>query len=90
MRGVVWNVENAIGQAVLKGLFWLGWGMVLFSAFLVSHFDLFGLRQVWLYWSQKEYKPVGFQTPLLYKVVRCFRLISYWKRTPISGSSCIG
>ncbi len=70
MPGVAWNVENPVGYALLQGLFWLGWGIVLLSTFLVSHFDLFGLRQVWLYWSQKEYKPVGFQTPLLYKVVR--------------------
>ena len=86
MLSVVWNVENPIGYALLQGLFWLGWGTVLFSTFLVSHFDLFGLRQVWLYWSQKEYKPVGFQTPLLYKVVRhpiyLGFLLAFWS-TPV-------
>jgi protein-S-isoprenylcysteine O-methyltransferase Ste14 len=70
MRGIVWSVENAAAQMVLQGLFWLGWGLVLVSTFLISHWDLFGLRQVWRYWSHQEYTPVGFQTPLLYKVVR--------------------
>jgi protein-S-isoprenylcysteine O-methyltransferase Ste14 len=70
MTDVVWNVENAAAAAFLQGLFWLGWGTVLVSTMLISHFDLFGLRQVWLHFSQKPYTPVGFQTPLLYKLVR--------------------
>ena len=70
MLGVVWNVANPYGRAFLQGLFWLGWGTVLLSTFLVSHADLFGLRQVGLYWTGKEYTPVGFKTPALYKVVR--------------------
>jgi protein-S-isoprenylcysteine O-methyltransferase Ste14 len=55
---------------VMQGLFFLGWGLVLLSTFLISHWDLFGLRQVWRFWSRKEYTPVGFQTPLPYKLVR--------------------
>ena len=53
---------------MLHGLFWLGWGTVLVSTSLISHFELFGLRQVWLYFSRREYQPVGFQTSLLYKL----------------------
>jgi len=86
MPSVVWNVENPAWHALLKGVFWLGWGIVLLSTFLISHFDLFGLRQVWLYWSRKEYKPVGFQTPLLDKVVRhpiyMGFLLGFWS-TPV-------
>jgi methanethiol S-methyltransferase len=66
----VWMVENPAGQTALDAFFWLGWGLVLISTFLISHFDLFGVRQVWLNWSGREYSPVGFQTPLLYKWVR--------------------
>lgn len=70
MPDIVWKVDNQTGQAVLHALFWLGWVMVLISTFLINHFDLFGLRQVWLYFSGREYQPVGFQTPLLYRLVR--------------------
>jgi len=70
MLDIVWNVENPAAILLLRGLFWLGWGIVLVSTMLISHFDLFGLRQVWLYFSGKPYIPVAFQIPLLYKLVR--------------------
>lgn len=70
MGGVVWNVQNPIGQAILFGLFACGWLLVLISTFLINHFDLFGLRQVWLYLRGKEYTPLEFGTPGLYKHVR--------------------
>ncbi len=86
MLDVVWKVENPVGAAALLGLSWIGWGIVLFSTFLISHFDLFGLRQVWLYYSQREYQPVGFQTPWLYKAVRhpiyLGFLLAFWS-TPL-------
>jgi len=67
---VVWSVENSIGSLVLQVLFWVGWGTVLLSTFLIGHFDLFGLRQVYLYWVGKAYPASGFKTPGLYKIVR--------------------
>lgn len=67
---VVWDVQNAAGQYFLLGLFALGWGMVLLSTFLISHFDLFGLRQVYLYARAEEYSPEGFKEVFLYKIVR--------------------
>jgi len=70
MRSTVWIVENPAARTGLQVLFWLGWGIVLLSTFLISHSDLFGLRQVWQYWSREEYTPVGFRTPPLYKLVR--------------------
>ena len=62
MTAVVWDVENPIGRLVLQGLFWLGWLLVLFSTFLINHFDLFGLRQV-LASACKPYTDLGFRTP---------------------------
>ena len=67
---VVWSVENPIGSLVLQVLFWVGWGTVLLSTFLIGHFDLFGMRQVYLYWLNKAYPATGFKTPGLYKIVR--------------------
>ncbi len=67
---VVWSVENSIGSLVLQVLFWVGWGTVLLSTFLIGHFDLFGLRQVYLYQIGKAYTTSGFKTPGLYKIVR--------------------
>ena len=47
----------------------LGWATVLLSTFLIDHFDLFGLRQVWAYRRGKEIPPADFKTPLFYRVV---------------------
>jgi len=67
---VVWEVENAAGRYVLWALFFLGWATVLVSTFLINHFDLFGLRQVYLYRRGAEYTEPGFKTRFLYKLVR--------------------
>lgn len=68
--GVVWKVEQPALRAVLYGLFALGFGLVLISTFLINHFDLFGLRQVWLYLRGKQYTQLRFGTPILYRHVR--------------------
>ncbi len=70
MTGVVWDVENIAGRNVLWALFWIGWVIVLISTFLINHFDLFGLRQVYLYMKGQEYTDISFRTPFLYKLVR--------------------
>lgn len=67
---VVWDMQNTAGQYVLLAAFAFGWLMVLLSTFLINHFDLFGLRQVYLYSKSKEYTPVGFKEILFYKFVR--------------------
>jgi protein-S-isoprenylcysteine O-methyltransferase Ste14 len=55
---------------VLQATFWLGWLIVLLSTFLISHFELFGLRQVYRRLRDMDNQPIGFQAPALYKVVR--------------------
>lgn len=67
---VVWSVGNPIGEAVLWGLFALGWAIVLISTFLIDHFRLFGLKQVWCHLRGEELEPPEFQTPGLYRYVR--------------------
>lgn len=70
MLGVVWNVENPIGRYLLWGLFFAGWATVLLGTVLISHFELFGLRQVYLHWKGEQSPNAQFQTPFLYKIVR--------------------
>ena len=70
MGRVVWNVEGGVGQLLLYGLFAMGWLIVLVATFLINHFDLFGLRQVWLYLREIPYTPLRFRTPALYRIVR--------------------
>ena len=70
MPAVIWSVEDPAGKALLLGLFWLGWLTVLLSTFIVNHFDLFGLRQVWLHLRSQEYHHVKFQTRSLYRYIR--------------------
>ena len=70
MGGVIWDVQDPTGRAILYTVFACGWALVLVATFLINHFDLFGLRQVWLYVRGKEYQPLRFKTPWLYKYVR--------------------
>lgn len=68
--GIAWEVEQPVIVFVLWGLFAAGWLLVLASTFLIDHFDLFGLRQVFHYATGKSYSPPSFRTPALYRVVR--------------------
>ncbi len=70
MTDVVWSVTNAAGATVLWALFWIGWAIVLLSTFLINHFDLFGLQQVYAHWQGNPAQNPKFMTPLFYKVVR--------------------
>jgi len=68
--GIIWQVEGSVGRAILYSLFGFGWALVLLSTFLINHFDLFGLRQVYLNFTGQEYTALKFSTPGPYKLVR--------------------
>jgi protein-S-isoprenylcysteine O-methyltransferase Ste14 len=70
MGGVIWSVEGAAARGVLYGLGAAGFVVVLLSTMLINHFDLFGLRQVWLFARKRAYTPLPFKTPVAYSVVR--------------------
>lgn len=82
MPDVVWDAGSGFWHSFLTALFWLGWGIVLLSTFMINHFDLFGLRQVYLHLKKKEIIPIKFQEPGLYKYVRhplmLGFLIAFW------------
>jgi len=70
MGGVIWNIESKPGQYAMYGLYVVGWLVVLAATFLINHFDLFGLRQVWLNLRGHKYTGLIFRTPGFYRVVR--------------------
>jgi methanethiol S-methyltransferase len=82
LTAIIWHIDNAPGSFIIWCLFWAGWLIVLLSTFMVSHFDLFGLRQVYLHLRNKQYKDIGFKAAGLYKLVRhpimLGFLIAFW------------
>lgn len=67
---VIWDVPWKPARMLLWVLFALGWGIALLSTFLINHFDLFGLRQVYLAWRGAPYSNLHFRTSMLYRAVR--------------------
>jgi methanethiol S-methyltransferase len=70
MPAVVWDVTSPLQRLGLWALFWLGWVKVLSATFMIDHFELFGLRQVYSVWREKPDTDIGFRKPLLYRLVR--------------------
>ncbi|MDI3258304.1 MAG: NnrU family protein [Sinobacteraceae bacterium] len=88
LAGTVWNAPAGWSVGVLWGLFALGWLLVLSGTFVISHFDLFGLRQVWLYARGRKYAPPEFKEGLYYRLVRhplmLGFLIAFWATPKMS------
>lgn len=86
MGGIIWSVENAALKTILMITSVVGWFIVLISTFLINHFDLFGLRQTWLYFTGKPYTSLPFRVPIFYKYVRhplyLGFMIAFWA-TPV-------
>jgi protein-S-isoprenylcysteine O-methyltransferase Ste14 len=70
MPATVWHVDNALGRGVLWALYFLGWGIVFYSSFVIDHFELFGLRQVWTYFQGREPGTAPFSERSIYRWVR--------------------
>ncbi len=70
LGGIIWQAESAGARAALYAVGGAGWLLVLLATFAINHFDLFGLRQVWLYFRGREYTPLKFKTPGMYSFVR--------------------
>src|SRR5215213_8719326 len=90
LGGTIWSVKDPAGRFVLRSLFAFGWGLVLVSTFLINHFDLFGLRQVWRHLLNQPEGGLRFTTPGPYKLVRhplyVGWLFAFWM-TPVMTSA---
>lgn len=93
MGGVVWQIDNPTARLALYGVFALGWLTVLVSTFLIDHFDLFGLRQVYLYWRGIPYTPPPFRTPGPYNYVRhplyCGWFMAFWATPTMTAAHLV-
>lgn len=70
LGGVVWDFESPLARGAAWTVFGFGWGLVLVTTFLINHFDLFGLRQVWFALRGQPYRPLKFVQPGPYKLIR--------------------
>jgi protein-S-isoprenylcysteine O-methyltransferase Ste14 len=68
--GVIWSARHELAVLALQAVFWFGWGLVLLSTFLINHFELFGIQQVYARLRGKSLPPPEFKTPWLYRWVR--------------------
>jgi len=88
LGGVVWEVEQPVGRALLYGGFAAGWLLVLVTTFVINHFDLFGLRQTWRHFQGLPQEPLRFVTPILYRIVRhplyVGWLLAFWSTPTMS------
>lgn len=90
LPGSVWHVAEPAGRASLYAVAGIGWFTVLAGTFMINHFDLFGLRQVWLALRGRGYSGLPFRTTLLYRVVRhplmLGFLIAFWATPDMSAA----
>lgn len=90
LGGEVWSVTDPTLRGVIWGAYAFGWLLVLVATFLINHFDLFGLRQVWLQLVGKPCNPLRFGTPGLYKLVRhplyVGWLFTFWATPTMTGT----
>ncbi|MGE0356057.1 MAG: methanethiol S-methyltransferase [Burkholderiales bacterium] len=88
MPAAVWTVEDPVGRGLLLALCGLGWLIVLSSTFMINHFDLFGLRQVYLRLKDEPYTPLPFVKVALYRFVRhpimLGFLVAFWATPAMS------
>ena len=93
MGGLVWAIEHPVGRAAMWTLFGAGWLLVLVTTFLINHFDLFGLRQVWLHFRGRPYTLLVFVTPGPYRMVRhplyVGWLLAFWATPVMTGAHLV-
>lgn len=67
---IVWELANPFARWIVWGLFGAGWGILLLSTFMISHVELFGLKQAWANWRRQRVQNQLFRVRWFYKLVR--------------------
>ncbi len=70
MDMVIWEAKSETVYWIVMGVFGLGWIVVLASTFMINHFELTGLQQIYNNWKDKQPENSSFQINYLYKFVR--------------------
>lgn len=90
---VVWHVDWVPARIALEAVGAIGWGIAFASTFMIDHFDLFGLRQVWTAWKSKPSNETAFRTVLFYRLVRhplmLGFLIAFWVTPAMTGGHLV-
>lgn len=90
LGGTIWRIGSDSGIILLYSLFGLGWLLILASSLMINHWDLFGLRQAYLYFRQQPYTPVSFMTPGFYRWIRhplyLGWLLTFWATPTMSAA----
>ena len=93
LGGVIWNLASPLARGAAWTIFGFGWGLVLVTTFLINHFDLFGLRQVWFALRGEPYRPLHFVQPGPYKLVRhplyFGWLCAFWGTPTMTGAHLV-
>lgn len=88
MPEAVWNLQNPLGRGALWTMYFLGWGLVFHSSFVIDHFELFGLKQVWAHLKGREHVAAPFTERSLYRWVRhplmLGFIIAFWSAPTMS------
>ena len=88
IAGSVWSLSSPVLREVLWAVYWLGWALLFASTFMINHFDLFGLRQVYLRLKDRPYTPVPFVQMAFYRFIRhpimLGLLLGFWSAPDMS------
>lgn len=92
-QGIVWEFKSGVGKYFFSALFVTGWIIVLLSTFMINHFDLFGLKQVFYYFKNKPADDLIFKTNWLYRIVRhpimLGFIIAFWSAPVMTAGHCL-
>jgi protein-S-isoprenylcysteine O-methyltransferase Ste14 len=93
MTGVIWQIDAPVLRGMLWVVYWSGWLIAFIATFLIDHFELTGLKQVFAHLRNRPAVYPRFRTPFLYKVVRHPMqfgvILAFWSPPEMTGGRLI-